>query len=237
MKFRYLIIGFFLSGSFVFSQDAAGDASAPAGGGDKSPAYTAVINEDGNVKQRTLTSKEAQKEQEEDIKMLDEQIKYYQQELQKLVPYIKKFKAHYIKDNKYKQKTDSFREFRPGSRYRYMVNEFFTVNLEDNSVMFTQRSGRLGDNSERMLRIRELSGKGTADSVALKVSTYTPEVAKADVATFDSKNVVEPDQRIVLIREYRKKLEHAVRTLDKIVEGGINRNMVDVTNTLKNRVE
>ena len=233
MKLKYLVLGLFLFSSFAYAQDAADDTSS-AGGGDKSTSYTADLNEDGTVKQRTLSSKEAQKEQEEDIKMLDEQIKDYQAKLQKLIPYIKKFKPHRIKDNKYVQDTDSYRDFRPGSRYRYVVNQFFTVNMEDNSVAFTERSGRLGATYERVLRIREISAKGSGESVKLKITTFTPDAQKPKVAEFDAKNIIEPEQRISVLREYRKKLEHAVRTLDKIVEGGIHRNYINVVNSIKN---
>ena len=224
MRLKNFLLIILFSATQVFSQQNT-DSNA-------SKKNFTEIDSEGKIQQRYLFEEDSRKEQEEDLAFLDQQIKDLQKELQRLSPYIKKFKADSVKDSKYLRHTEAYKQLYPDSKYEYIVNEFFSLNLENGSATFTVRRGRLGATKLENTQIRELSMEGDYKTIQLKVDRYHADGKQAsEIYSFSS--VVEPESRVKLVRNYRNELEKAVRTLDRIIEKDQNKQHVNTVNAVR----
>ncbi|MCP5498343.1 MAG: hypothetical protein H7A25_00435 [Leptospiraceae bacterium] len=231
MKLLYILIGLSLT-TGIFAQDNAAGAAGSGSSGDSNTTYTVELDGEGNPKMRNLPSEDSRKELEEDVKNLEKDIKFFSEKIQKLVPYLKKYRADEVKDNKFTRQTEAYKNSIQGQVYHYMINESFTLDLGSNELSFKQRKGRLGARTYELTQIRELSGKGDAASVKLTIQKYT-QYGKLDLEVVEYGKIMDPSYRVRILRNYRNMVEGAARTLDKLVEGAIHKDYVKVANSIR----
>lgn len=245
MKLKHvLLIALLLSSQFVSAADDNKPASA------NKPNFT-EIDQDGKIKQRYLFEEDSKQKQEDDLVLFDQQIKMYQKEMQRLLPFIKKYKAENIKDNpnllvdnrntfrvddikdnQYIRQTASYVSKYPDTQFQYMVNEFFTVNMDNAAVTFTTRRGRLGVSKMELTEIRELTMKDDYKSTELKVTVFTAD-GKQETRSYAFNSIIEPEERRRLVRNYRYEIERAVRLVDKIIEKEQNKQYIKTANAIR----
>lgn len=205
-----LILG--MSG-YLFAQDAS-DASKSSG---KNRSFVVTLGDDGTFKPRDFDD-----EQDKDLKLLHETIKYYHERIQKSMNYFEKNKKKLDKDGKYVRNTAAYKDTLYSNKYTYIVNESFAIVAKSGkveSIEFSQRRGRVEsnfDNETTTVNYNAALSDQTSKDLILKVDGYF--AGSAINREYKLSNVVQPVDRLNMVRNYRDLLQRALRTIDKEIE-------------------
>lgn len=205
-----------------------------------------VVGPDGKVQLIDYTL-----EQKAELEKLEKIISNFHQKMNELVPFFVAEKlARKVKD-KHVRDTEAYMEHKPARQGKFVVNEFYTLEIKGNKVTKVQMIERKSNmNTDRELNtvVRTLANDvddKPSDGIILTIDvktnggkflqgnpadTYTsnqkdPLVLPTFLSpgykakqVYSLKNIVDPVNRLWLVKLYKKSIEKIVRDMDRAIE-------------------
>ncbi|MCC6274689.1 MAG: hypothetical protein IT569_02420 [Leptospiraceae bacterium] len=202
--------------------------------------FSADVDPAGNFKIKPYSAK-----QESDLVILSKDIDDFHKKISELLPFMEKEKK--IKDGKYVKQLSAYRDSFPlRTADQFMVNEQFTLALGGKTadgkgfilenIAFSRRKSRLGNSREELMSVYEIANvsasKSGYEGIELHL-TNTTSSGKAPVKIFNLKNIVDPRERVRLVRHYRNNLELALRQMDKVIQNNFRSEEIETERTMR----
>ncbi len=195
--------------------------------------YPTLINPDGTIQIREFTN-----EQKQTFDIVKKDVKYFQTELAKFLPYL--IRQGKIKNNSYTREIRNFTETQPGRRNQHFVQENFILKIAGGkieTISFQKRRTRLNPKMDSETIIRSISNDTSNEEmtgVKVQIDTHTNYTeSNAPIRkVVGMMEIPSPVDRIRLLRSYRSRLEEALRELDKMLDHKVLNDRTNLSNTL-----
>ncbi|MBE7412003.1 MAG: hypothetical protein L6Q54_02375 [Leptospiraceae bacterium] len=202
--------------------------------------FSADVDQSGNFKIKPYSQK-----QESDLTILSKDIDDFHKKISELLPFMEKEKK--IKDGKYIKQLSAYRDSFPlRTADQFMVNEQFMISLGGRTVdgkgfvleniTFSRRVSRLGKLKDELKSLYEIANTSASKSgyegIELRL-TNTNATGTAPVKIYNLKNIVDPRERVRLVRHYRNNLELALRQMDKVIQNNFRFEEIETERTMR----
>ncbi|MCE9501480.1 MAG: hypothetical protein K8R21_13420 [Leptospira sp.] len=204
--------------------------------------HATELNVDGSFKIKPYSQKQLS-----DLELLSRDINDIHKKILELLPYMNKEKK--INNNQYLKETSALKDIQRPYNIQFMINENFAVglNLEKGSdpkaatsiklesMRFTRRRSRLGKYSGEDTTIQEIintsAGKVGYDGIELRIKRTRESGVEEKKYTL--LNMVDPKERVKLVRSYRDSIDAAMRYMDKIIESAEDQELIEAAKTIR----